>query len=105
MTYVSRIPEVTAIASLRAQKAVEIAGQEIEFEARARARKDTGAMAAGIEWHPDKTGAPSGRVVARNWKTNFWEFGTVKHAPTPMLIPAAEVARPSFHRDISGLYT
>lgn len=104
MTYVSRFDEITAKASLRAQKAVEFAGQEIEFNARARARKDTGDMAAGIEWRPDKTGDPQGRVVATDWKTNFHEFGTVKKAAQPMLVPAAEEARRGFLRDMDRIY-
>jgi hypothetical protein len=93
------------MANLEVQKAVEVAGQEIEFEARARARKDTGAMALGIEWRPVRTGAPRGRIVATDWKTVFWEFGTAQHAAQPMLVPAAEVARPSFLRDMRKAYT
>lgn len=104
MAYKSRFDEITAAASLRAQKAVEIAGQEIEFLARSRARIDEGDMAAGIEWRPDKQGAARGRVVATDWKTNFHEFGTVKKPAQPMLIPASEQARPGFLQDMSGIY-
>jgi HK97 gp10 family phage protein len=104
MTYTSRFDKIIAASGLRAQKAVEFAGQEIEFHARARARKDTGDMAAGIEWRPDKTGKPEGRVVATDWKTHFWEFGTVKEPAQPMLVPATETARPGFLNDMSGVY-
>lgn len=104
MTYTSRFDEITAAAALRAQKAVEFAGQEIEFLARARARKDTGDMAAGIEWRPDKTGKPEGRVVGSDWKTHFHEFGTVREPARPMLVPAAEQSRPGFLQDMSGIY-
>ena len=104
MSYESRWDEIVTAASLRAQRAVEEAGQEIEFLARARARKDTGDMAAGIEWRPDKTGKPEGKVVGSDWKTNFHEFGMVKKAAQPMLTPAAEEARPGFLRDMSGIY-
>lgn len=104
MTYTSRFDEITQAASLRAQKAVEIAGQEIEFEARARAAKNTGDMAAGIQWRPDKTGKPEGRVVGSDFKTHFYEFGSARQAAQPMLVPAAEQARPGFLQDMSRIY-
>jgi hypothetical protein len=104
LSYKSRLPEIGVAAMLRAQKAVEFAGQEIEFEARARARRDTGDMAAGIEWRPDYRGEPHGRVVGSDWKTAFNEFGTVKKAAQPMLVPAAEHARAAFLADMSRIY-
>ena len=104
MPYVSRIDEIIAAAHLKAQKAVELAGQEIEFGARARARKDEGDMAAGIEWRPDKTGKPEGRVVGKDWKTHFWEFGSTRNLPQPMLVPAAEEARAAFELDMSRIF-
>jgi hypothetical protein len=55
MGFKSRIPEIVQQASVRTQKAVEFAGQEIEFDARRRARKRTGDMAAGIQWKPSRT--------------------------------------------------
>lgn len=102
-TLKSRIPEITSQASLAAQRAVELAGQEIEFEARQRARKDTGDMAAGIEWKPAK-GGMSGRVVGKDFKTHWHEYGTVNMSAQPMLIPAVEHARAAFLADMRRVF-
>jgi hypothetical protein len=87
MGFKSRIPEIVQQASLRTQKAVEFAGQEIEFDARRRARKRTGDMAAGIQWKPSRTNrgglVTSGRVVGKDFKTRWHEYGTKRGLTRP----------------------
>lgn len=102
-TLKSRIPQIASQASLATQKAVHLAGEEVEFEARSRARKDMGDMAAGIEWKPAKSGM-SGRVVGKDFKTRWHEYGTVNMPAQPMLVPAAEQARAAFLSDMRRVY-
>jgi hypothetical protein len=109
MGFESRIPEIIQQASLRTQKAVEFAGQEIEFDARRRARKRTGDMAAGIQWKPSRTNrgglVTSGRVVGKDFKTRWHEYGTKQGLTAqPMLGPAARHAGAAFLRDMSQIY-
>lgn len=108
-SFKSRIPEIVQQASLRTQKAVEFAGQEIEFDARRRARKRTGDMAAGIQWKPSRTNrgglVTSGRVVGKDFKTRWHEYGTKPGlTPQPMLRPAARDAQAAFLRDMARIY-
>lgn len=99
----SRIPTITQQASLRTQKAVTFAGEEVVFLARKKARKDTGDMAAGIVWKPGKDGH-SGRVRGTDFKTRWNEYGTKKMSAQPMLRPAAHEAEAGFIRDMSKVY-
>jgi hypothetical protein len=103
-TLKSRIPAITQRASIRAQRAVEFAGQEIEFRARQKARKQSGDMAAGIEWKPGK-GGMSGRVVGRDFKTRWHEYGTKRGLTAqPMLTPAAHEAEAAFVLEMAKTY-
>lgn len=101
----SRIPEIASVASLATQRAVEKAGQEVEFHAleRASRRRQTGQEMGGIRWMPNKKNTHQGRVVS-TFVTRFHEYGTVFMAANPILGPAAEQVEESFLHDMGQVY-
>lgn len=101
-TWRSRIPQIIAAAEARASQIVAETGFAIEAGAKRRARVDTGFMRGEIRFR--QTGPLEGEVVAGAAYTIHHEFGTVHMAAQPMLVPAAEEARPGFEAAISGLY-
>jgi HK97 gp10 family phage protein len=91
MTLHSRIPQLLRSTEVRAREAVQAAGESVERSARDHApgRGPQGEIGQGIRWHPNPGGL-SGRVEATDWRSHFFEFGTVKMSARPMLTPAAE---------------
>jgi HK97 gp10 family phage protein len=91
MTLHSRIPQFLRSTEARAIEAVQLAGERVERSAREHApgRGPEGEIGQGIQWHPNPGGL-SGRVDATDWRSHFFEFGTVKMSARPMLTPAAE---------------
>lgn len=105
MTLVSRIPELQVSSSLAIQRAVEEAGQELEYLAlqRVQARRRTGREVAKMKWKPDRGGF-SGVMGAGTFYTRFSEYGTVFQAARPILGPVAEEVRPHYEGDIAKAY-
>lgn len=101
----SRIPEIASYASLATQRAVERAGQEVEFHAlqHASSRRRTGAEMQAIRWVPNRKQPHQGRVVS-SFVTRFHEYGTIFISARPALGPAAEEVAEHFLHDMSNVY-
>jgi hypothetical protein len=93
-----RIPLIVSRASLQTQRAVDEAGQEIEFHAAQAAglRRITGTEQRAIRWKVNRRDPYSGRVSAGAFYTRFSEYGTIHQSAVPILGPAAEAVDQSF---------
>lgn len=106
MALKSRIPEITAEASLRMQRAINETGEHVEYLATQKAarRRSTGREQTSIRWRPNKSNPHQGIVVAGAFYTRFSEYGTVFQSARPILGPAAEEAFPAFEHQVDRVY-
>lgn len=104
-TLVSRIPDITAQASLGIQKAVHTAGEEIEFLTTqgVAVRRRTGREQTKVRWKPDRGGF-SGVVRFGTFYSGFSEYGTRHQAARPVIGPAADAVWPRYVADVRKAY-
>lgn len=98
----SRIPQIIQGSHAKAAIAVHKTGLAVEAGAKERARVDTGAMRNAIGWQPEDD--LSGAVVAGVEYTIYNEYGTRSMSAQPMLVPAAEDARPGFLAALAAIW-
>jgi len=91
---VSRFPQISAQAHVLARAAVTKAAHDIEAKAKLRVPVDTGATKNSI--HTTATGDLSAEVAATTSYAHYLEYGTVKMAARPYMLPAARDVEPSF---------
>ena len=90
----NRFPQIIAELTPKLGAAVQAGAEIIERGAKERAPVDEGNLRAAI--HTDRDGPLAVRVVAGNadvFYGHLVEHGTVRTAPRPFLVPAAEAAR------------
>lgn len=90
----SRIPQYVRDVDARRTVAVAETANEVRDGARDRIAVRSGEARDSIE--TESMGPAKARVVVRAFYGQFLEHGTVKMAPRPFLLPAAEAARSSF---------
>lgn len=93
MTWVSRLPEISAGMVPKAEAAVTATVAMIEASAKGQAPVDTGNLRNSIQ---GQSGGLEGRVNCGASYGIYQEFGTYKMAAQPFMVPAAEAARGPF---------
>jgi HK97 gp10 family phage protein len=86
--WISRIPEVTAGLTLKADVAPKAAADRVVQGAKRRSRVDTGRMRDG--WDKEETGRGEYTVFNDVDYTIYNELGTMHMSAQPMLSPALE---------------
>jgi HK97 gp10 family phage protein len=106
VSYTTRIPEIISKGRLGTQRAVEFAGQEVEFLAlsTAEGRRMSGAEVSKIKWKVNSRNPFQGAVRAGTFYTRFSEFGTVHQSAHPIFGPAADRVRPHFISSVTTVW-
>lgn len=104
MAYHSDIPSILAQARARAELVVEKTTLDIVAGSRARTppRVDTGTMING--WAARPHGDLEWEAYNPVEYSKFNEHGTRHMAPHPMIVPAAEAARPGFEQAMGQVF-
>lgn len=99
----SQLPEIADRASAGGRLANAASARKIAAGAAASAPRLSGDLANSIKAVGGQ--GTDARVVVEDWKAHLIEFGTVRSAAKPFLVPAAEAERAAHARAIRDLYS